>query len=286
MSLTIAAGACLAMCADKRLPIPPTDVNTPDSRAAYVMLHMWDFPENLADATVATQSVRDLLLIASSDSASAIDFAAAVKTLTFKATEAGIDIMSIAETLTADPEGDFFNDELYLPFVEAALATPKLLQATPGLKERLEYEHASRLKNRVGTSAATFDVQLMSGDIIPVGRLLTAPLNLLILFDPDCDHCREILSALSTSPSLAESIEKGTVNVIAVWTDAQDSPDALSVPAAKAWNVVSDRTGIMDKELYEIPVTPTVYVIDSHGTVIAKNLLDKSQILDALKLAD
>ena len=42
----------------------------------------------------------------------------------------------------------------------------------------------------------------------------------------------------------------------------------------------------MDNELYELPVMPSVYVIDNKNTVIRKNLVDIKTIKTALDLTE
>ncbi len=285
-SLTFFVVTYLCACAETRLPKLPADMTSPSQRAAYIMLHIWDFPENLSSPESAEQALSDFLSVADARVASPADYVTAVNALTAKAQAAGIDILSLAAKYTADPYAPFFNDELYLPFVDAALASKKILDATPGLAERLTYDRACILKNRVGTPATSFSAQLRSGETVPVEKLFSAPLNLVVLFDPFCDHCREILSGLSESASLAKAVADRRVNVIAVWIDAQDSADALAFPTTAGWNVVADRTGIMDKELYELPIMPSVYVIDNKGVVVDKNLVEISKMLAALGLSD
>ena len=285
-SLTFIVVAYLCACAETRLPKLPDGMKEPAQRAAYIMLHIWDFPENLSSPENAEQALSDFLSVADAGVAPAEAYVNAVNTLTSKAQAAGIDILSLAAKYTADPYAPFFNDELYLPFVDAALASKKLLDSTPGLADRLKYDRACILKNRVGTPATSFSAQLRSGQTVPVEKLFSAPLNLVVLFDPFCDHCREILSGLSDSPALAKAVADRRVNVIAVWIEAQDSADALAFPSTAGWNVVADRTGIMDKELYELPIMPSVYVIDNKGTVVNKNLVEVSKILAALGLSD
>ena len=284
--LTFIVATYLCACAETRLPKLPDDMKSPAQRAAYIMLHIWDFPENLSSPENAEQALSDFLSVADARVAPAEAYVNAVNTLTTKAQAAGIDILTLAAKYTADPYAPFFDDELYLPFVDAALASKKLLDSTPGLKERLTYDRACILKNRVGDPAASFNVQLRSGATTPVEKLFTAPLNLLVLFDPFCDHCREILTGLSESSSLAKAIADGNVSVTAVWIEAQDSADALAFPSVKEWNVAADRTGVMDKELYEFPIMPSVYVIDNKGIIVDKNLVEVAKILAALGITD
>ena len=272
--LTFIVATYLCACAETRLPKLPDDMKSPAQRAAYIKLHIWDFPENLSSPENAEQALSDFLSVADARVAPAEAYVTAVNTLTTKAQAAGIDILTLAAKYTADPYAPFFDDVLYLPFVDAALASKKLLDTTPGLKERLTYDRACILKNRVGDPATSFE------------KLFTAPLNLLVLFDPFCDHCREILTGLSESSSLAKTIADGNVSVTAVWIEAQDSADALAFPSVKEWNVAADRTGVMDKELYEFPIMPSVYVIDNKGIVVDKNLVEVAKILAALGITD
>ena len=285
-ALFLAVFSSIQADSDTRLPKLPDGMMAPHERAAYILLHIWDFPENLSTPEKAEQAISDFLSVADADIASQDAYTTAVDTLMAKANAAGIDILTIAAKYTSYPDAPFFDDELYLPFIDAALATPTLLESTPGLKDRLQYDRACILKNRIGTKAASFIVELPSGEKTPVDSLFKSPLNLLVLFDPDCDHCRDMLSGLSASTSLAQAVDNKSISVTTVWIDALDSPGTLSIPTAEGWNVVSDRTGIMDNELYELPVMPSVYVIDNNGVVVNKNLVKFATVISALGLSE
>lgn len=285
-ALFLAVFSSIQADSDTRLPKLPDGMTAPHERAAYILLHIWDFPENLSTPEKAEQAISDFLSVADADIASQDAYTTAVDTLMAKANAAGIDILTIAAKYTSYPDAPFFDDELYLTFIDAALATPTLLESTPGLKDRLQYDRACILKNRIGTKAASFIVELPSGEKTPVDSLFKSPLNLLVLFDPDCDHCRDMLAGLSASTSLAQAVDNKSISVTTVWIDALDSPGTLSIPTAEGWNVVSDRTGIMDNELYELPVMPSVYVIDNNGVVVNKNLVKFSTVISALGLSE
>ncbi|MDE6542451.1 MAG: DUF5106 domain-containing protein, partial [Muribaculaceae bacterium] len=55
-SLTFIVVAYLCVCAETRLPKLPDGIKEPAQRAAYIMLHIWDFPENLSSPENAEQA--------------------------------------------------------------------------------------------------------------------------------------------------------------------------------------------------------------------------------------
>lgn len=89
---------------------------------------------------------------------------------------------------------------------------------------------------------------------------------MLIFYDPECEHCKQIMDMAASLPLSPDK------QIIAI--DAENDRDAWTrtkdtLPAE--WTVGFATTPILDNELYSLPGSPTLYILDSEGTVIMKD---------------
>ena len=64
--------------------------------------------------------------------------------------------------------------------------------------------------------------------------------------------------------------------VLAVCLDRKDSSVSSGMP--KEWMVAVDESGIVEKSLYSVRNTPSVYLLDAHGVVLIKDASVSSAI--------
>ena len=69
-ALFLAVFSSIQADSDTRLPKLPDGMTAPHERAAYILLHIWDFPENLSTPEKAEQAISDFLSVADADIAS------------------------------------------------------------------------------------------------------------------------------------------------------------------------------------------------------------------------
>ena len=130
----------------------------------------------------------------------------------------------------------------------------------------------SALKNMAGSRAT--DVSFVDADGTE-GNLLAfvekAAETLVLFYDPECPTCKDLIHILAADDYLNTAITAGDMQVIAMYPDGKTDhwqQDAPTMPAN--WTVARSREPI-DEE-YDLPVIPIVYVIDSSGIVLAKDL--------------
>lgn len=125
--------------------------------------------------------------------------------------------------------------------------------------------------NAPGRPAADFSMLLADGSNVRLSDFLGAEL-LLVLFDPDCDHCMSVVS------DLAESLPLG-MRVLAVYADGEESlwPRAMAA-VPDGWIAAFDTEGVYGEGLYSPEFIPGVYMIGADGVVISRgeeNILHK-----------
>lgn len=186
----------------------------------------------------------------------------------------------LAERVLRDPNSPLRSDELYIPVLRAALASPWLDRW-----ERIRPEHELRLalRNRVGQPASDFRYRLASG---AEGTLygIRAEYTLLYFANPDCPMCRRLSGELLASPLLNELTERGTLCVLAVYPDADLSAWRTrrdGMPAA--WIDACDPRGvILGGELYDLRAIPSLYLLDREKCVLVKDSASVPEIERAI----
>lgn len=178
-------------------------------------------------------------------------------------------IMEIAEHYLADPNSPARNEEQYCIFLEEILGNKMLPEA-----ERLRPTEQLRLArmNRPGSQATDFHYTTREGH---KGNLLTVPTGkwlLLVFYDPACSHCEAILESLYQSEAISKLTAADKMKVLAIYTEgnrklwnktkAQMPPD---------WTVGIDESKIVERELYNLPAMPTLYLLDQQKTVLLKD---------------
>ena len=97
---------------------------------------------------------------------------------------------------------------------------------------------------------------------------------LLIFYDPDCDHCKEIMAELQANGTLSAAIVGGRMTVLAVYAGEDRELWQETAPSLpERWIVGLDTSDLEEKGLYVLRAMPTLYLLDSDKKVILKDVL-------------
>jgi hypothetical protein len=158
------------------------------------------------------------------------------------------------------------SEELFLPFVEARLADKKLSETDRSV---LQWKRDVCLTNAPGTTAADVDFLTADGashSLLQWVAADTTAATMLLLYDPECHHCREVILELTQmTPSLPYR-----VLAICLESTRQRWLDTIDQLPAQ-WTRAFDLSDIVVNEQYVIRSMPQIYLIDPSGKVIAKN---------------
>lgn len=159
------------------------------------------------------------------------------------------------------------SDESRIALIETLLANPDISQSD---SIRLEDEHSRLMLNRVGHKANDFEIVTRDGSRGMLSDFVTAPVNLLMFYDPDCIDCNEMEQYLAS-----DDFDKTDTRIILICPYEVDYTQLLAhaskLPAD--W-VVARPTAedFEDLDLYEFRISPTVLILDASMIVKAKNL--------------
>lgn len=181
--------------------------------------------------------------------------------------------IALADSLVAaylnDPNSPVRDEAKYIFFLDNMLKSDTLPEA---VRERGSERLRIARMNRPGMVAADFDYIDVDGKRRSLHEEVRGT-TLLAFYDPECGHCSEILQVIADSQKANNAIENGELKVIAIYAEGKRSvwdKSKRSMPGN--WQTGYDVTGILDKDLYDLPAMPTLYLLDSDCRVIAKDL--------------
>lgn len=145
-------------------------------------------------------------------------------------------------------------------YLAAALATGKLSD-TDAQKAEWMLDYYIR-KNAPGTVAADFRFATPEHSECTLHTFLPGQPLTLIIYDPDCDHCRDVIKQLNGL--------QGNVLALCVESTPQRWEQTRSA-LPEGWIKAFDRTGILDQDLYSAYSLPQVFLLDGERKVILKN---------------
>ena len=248
---------------DQPLSVVPSTLCIPHERAACLLAHFWDdidFADTLRSrrpAFVEQNLVNFLSLFPHAQAEARI---MAVKSLMQRAEvdETAYRLLAqLAEKYLYTPGSPMQNEEYFIPFLEEIVDT-SLLDETENSRSRFLLSAA--LKNRPGTMATDFTYLTPSGEL---QTLYTVPATyrlLLLFYDPDCLHCREIITALSTASCLQQQIESGQLTVLAICVgEDRDLWNRSLKDLPTQWLTGFDMGCIRQEERYLLPDMPVSY---------------------------
>ena len=258
------------------LPLPevPATLATPQDRADYIMTRFWDkmvfsdtlrshdkdfmemnlvnfmslFPHGSEQAT--SQSIGRLLTDVAKDSVS------------FRL------VTDVLERYLDDPNSPMRNESHYILYLEELLRLP-------GLSEYDRMRPAYRLeiakKNRPGSIATDFVYTDRNGRPRTLHKTKGEKL-LLLFYDPECEHCSEILRQVHESNIIKNSIDTKKLTILAVYTEENRKAwDETKNSMPQEWTIGIDIDSIEENELYSIPAMPVMYLLDRDKKVLLKD---------------
>ncbi len=257
--------------------IAPTALS-PDDQRDYMRFHYWDrfdFSDTTflmrADTTQLVEAYAQFILLLSDRPTDS----APIDSLMRRAATSRrmLDYFTwMSEQVLHDPNSPLRNDELYIPVLQAKLASPYYDEY-----ERIapQYDLDMTMQNRIGAPANDFRYTLPSG---AQGTLYGIQAEYLLLFinNPGCPMCREIREAISSSPMLSELIERGALKVLAIYPDEDLGEWRNYLPQIPAaWINAYDKGCVLrEKGLYDLSAIPAMYLLDRSKRVLLKDSTD------------
>lgn len=265
-----------------QMPEIPSMLVEPKDRAGYLIEHYWDHLD-FSDRTLTSNAdfieqtfVNFLTLfhLASDEAARS-----GVRILL---TRASVDancykeLHALAEKYLYEPNSPMLNEQVYALFLEQFRTSRHLTSIE---RSHVNFQYAVIQKNRVGTKAADFKYITRENQTSSLHQTVAARL-LLIFYDPECEHCNEILIKLSSHKLLNSLIQSGVFRVLAVNIDGDRQVWEQHLPQMPLnWSVAFATSEVQSRGIYVLRAMPTLYLLDEQKVVLVKDLLPEQ--LDA-----
>lgn len=174
--------------------------------------------------------------------------------------------MAIADDCFRDPNSAFRCEEVYIPMLQQVLKCD--IDSTHRFRYNSLLETA--MMNRQGTTASDFTYTTDNGSKSTLYNT-HSPLLLLYFFNPDCHDCERVSSIIASDATIANSIRTRELIVLAVYPDEDLTAwKKHQGKNPKSWITARFSTPL-ERDKYDLPAIPNLYLLDSTKTVIAKD---------------
>lgn len=257
------------------LPVIPALLNTPESRADYLVRHYWENVD-FADTTYLDhREVMEQAWVDYIDIMKLVPEETAISAIKQMYKDAGkkkkvfFYFTDLAEKYLYDPNSPMRNEELYIPVLDAMLEST-VLDDTEKILPKGRRELAEQ--NRLGRQAEDFTYTLVSGKS---GTLygVKADYTLLFINNPGCHACEEGIKELKQAPAINKEFETGNLKILSVYPDEdKEEWERHLSDFPKEWiNGYDKKLMIKEKNLYDLKAIPTLYLLDKNKKVLLKD---------------
>lgn len=169
-----------------------------------------------------------------------------------------------------NPNSPFYNEALYGLYLETML---DVLPQTDAVRSSYQFKLELVRRNNPGDRATDFTYYLPDGTRCTLGTTPTKNDRLLLVFyDPECESCHEVLQQMAADASLAEAVQSGKLNVLAVYTEGNEEAWRKALPdMPDKWIVGTDREVVKTGVLYDLKAMPSLYLLDGQKRVLLKD---------------
>lgn len=273
------------------MPEIPVTITTAKEQMEYLLLHYWDKYDFTDTVPIGNRDCTEQVLVDYLSLLPQIDRQKAGKSLAKLAVQIKQEPKVQAwfdnqlEHYLYDPNSPMRNDNFYMSILEGIIASKNYDETE---KIRPKYRLKMLRKNCVGMKAENFTFTLSGGN---QGNLygISSPYTLILLYDPECENCRQAIDLLAHSPLMQQlsmpqekaAIRQLTTLSVSVEGDEEGWINHLSVLPQYWMNGYDSKSLIRDKELYDLRSFPSLYLLDKNKQVILKDV-NAEQVLGYL----
>lgn len=250
-------------------PVAPEDMESLQDKSEYLLEHFWDRMDFKSKSSVDQSALNHAFAVYVTPMRWASEtkaFASVDKLISSisKNPTLSIQFAKAAEEALYGPRADIWNDEIFIRFLDNVIKNKQVKKERKMRYQRLRDQLSNTLR---GTLPPEFDYTRVDGT-----RAHYHPNGVITVIefgDPDCDDCRMARLKMETNVAFSRLVEKGKVNVLFINPDPDEGWQEKLKAYPSAWHAgASDDVS----DLYDLRVTPSIYVIDREGKVAAKNI--------------
>lgn len=249
------------------LPNVPETLTSVQERGSFLAFHFWDALDSLAPALKADTALIEqtfanflgiLPYVAEDVQGRSVDIL--IEKIATDTAAVGL-IEYLARKYLDDPNSPMRSEDLYLCFLRNFSSNPQLPE---DLRFRSEFHLEQSMKNRPGDRAADFSLVTREGTTGTLYGQIAADTTIVMFYDPDCSHCREITQLLKDQRMPYRILAVDVAGNRQKWEQTMQS-------LPEAWHVAYALTPVEDEDLYFFPALPSFYLLAPEGKVILKD---------------
>ena len=259
----------------------PANIQEPLQRALYALEHFFDrWPdaamEQVVDSAAMEQGMVDYLYVYSNMPAGSVTQKDLLRPLKLMRGKALSEALRLYTKYLYESGSPLKNHTLYIQALQWATTSPQVEYVDQVIyKDMLSLV----LQNQVGTPASDFSITLArpaaEGYTFTDTTLYTLrdKPKVVIFYTPGCDRCTHLLEEVSHDQILQRANQGGKVDILYVslvyergeWEQGLSDLPSFGTPAFNA------DLRLLEESLYDLAVTPVIYVISSDGIVLQRD---------------
>lgn len=266
------------------LPEPPAVIKEPIDRMDYILSHLFDGLTEIDTVLLGSSDDREQFFanyFSIGLNAREPALRESIRQFYQLATPAMDSIgMSLVGKYYGEPNSPFYDERCYILMMEEAKAAALLDDAE---QIRLADRKALFNRNRVGEKAEDFGFVLVNGRTTSLYNNVSG-LTLLLFYDPDCETCHNVLSALSQDQRIRGMVSNG-LKVLCIYAFEDEEAWRRHLDELPPFATVGmDKKGVIVSEsLYDLKALPTIYLLDENSRVLMKDIILDDSTLDEIE---
>lgn len=260
-------------------PVAPEELTTLWDKSNWLIQHFWDQMDFKKKEALNQAAVNDAMKVYSFPMqwADKVEVDKSVDKLVAqlqKNPTLMVQFTKAAEEALYGDRANLLIDEVYVKFLNGILKSKKVSKARKARYER----QLNQLQNtKIGELAPTFTFTTPTGN--PASYEPIGVFTIIEFGDPGCDDCRHAKLKMETNVRFSKLVEKGLVNILFIVPDPEDGWQTKMTGFPSNWVIGASDT-VSDK--LDIRKTPSFFIIDKDGKLMAKNVNVDSAIGIAL----
>jgi hypothetical protein len=258
----------------------PTSLTNPADRAEYLVMNYWNRFDFANESLIERPEITEQAFVNYIHILSYVADNLAKKSITHtlrKAQESRkmyIHFVSLFEKYLYSVTSPFRNHSLYVHVLQEVTRSRFLTEAE---KSPFRIQLDMALRNRVGSRAANFSFTLPSGERGTL-RGLRSQYTLLVFFDPACTISSAVIERLNNCDSINAALARNVplrtmLTILTIYPHSDRDKWLAHVPTMpERWlHGHNENLEIVQRQLYNIRTSPTIYLLDRNKRVILKD---------------
>lgn len=171
-----------------------------------------------------------------------------------------------AEEILYGPRASMWIDEVYIKFLENLVANKKIDKS-----KKLKFQDQLSILKNSAVGAKAYRFNYVSRDGQHSNFMPKSDFTLIEFGNPECDDCRYAKLKMDISSVLNDLLYDNRLDIYFIITEEDEDGSLLKSTSTYPDKWIVGKAGELD-DYYDLRATPSLYLIDKDGKIIAKNI--------------